>query len=71
MSDKQLPPYKALPAWIWFPQVRLTLHRFFVSKPSKARFEVRGFLKCANALDELAKTRIQVGNPCEIIDLAL
>jgi hypothetical protein len=42
-----------------------------VSKLGEARFEAVGFLEFTNALGELAKTRIQVGNPLEIIDLTL
>src|SRR5262249_22788601 len=42
-----------------------------MSKLSKARFEAVGVFEFINALCQLAKTRIQVGNPCEIIDLAL
>src|SRR5262249_51483405 len=42
-----------------------------VSKLSEARFEAVGFLELTNALCEFAKTRIQIGDPAELIDLAL
>src|SRR5215831_6089576 len=42
-----------------------------MSKLSEARFEAVGFLELTNALCELAKTCIQVGNPVELIDLTL
>src|SRR5215472_7197059 len=42
-----------------------------MSKLSEARFEAVGFLELTNALCEFAKTRIQIGNPIGLIDLAL
>jgi hypothetical protein len=42
-----------------------------MSKLSKAYFEAVGFLEFTKALCELAKTRIQVGNTLELVDVTL
>jgi len=40
-----------------------------VGKLSEARFEAVGLLEFTDPLCEFAKTRIQAGNPTELIDL--
>jgi hypothetical protein len=42
-----------------------------VSKLSEARFEAVGFLEFTDALCELTKTRIQIGDTAELIDPTL
>ena len=42
-----------------------------MSQLDEARFEAAGLFKCTDALSQLAKTTIQVGNTLELIDLTL